>query len=194
MLRKVIHIPGSKRRTHIVNEMNSHYLNEYEFFDAIVNNQTPTKGLSDSIKKIITDNYNEPLIHILEDDVKFTSKNSRKYFEEIFEKLPEDWDIYLGGSYGFDVLSSHEGFVKCNSFSSLHSVVINKKCYDIIMAHDSNDWAFRHLDFYLSNQIKNGLNVYLAYPMVAVQIPGFSYLKKSLVNHDDLLKNYLLYS
>jgi hypothetical protein len=60
------------------------------------------------------------MIMTFEDDVKFTSPNSRKRFEEVYQTLPEDWDVFLGGIYMWDkTLIINDSLTKCRDFSGL---------------------------------------------------------------------------
>lgn len=175
----VIHIKGCPRYSTMVKEMNSQYNGEYEIFDAIVYNDS-SKGISESFKEIIKANYNEPLIHIFEDDVKFTSSKSREIFEDAFERLPENWDIFLAGSYTYEPDRNYGCFLKINNFRTLNSVVIRKSAYDLFLSHDfSKD---KNIDSWVAS--KNP-NVYVCNPMVAIQYDGYSYNAKKKTNYND---------
>lgn len=181
MKRYVIHIKGSSRYNRMMFEMNNHYMNEFEIFDAIVKPKG-WEGVSESFKQIIRENYNEPYIHIFEDDVKFTSKNSRSIFEHGFDSLPMDWDIYLGGSYTFKHSENLGGLLKIYDFSSLHNVVINKSCYDYFLSHEPN--KINDIDRWVS-QFKP--NAYLCNPQIAIQYNGHSFNKGGKKNYDHFL-------
>lgn len=184
MKRFVIHIKGSTRYERMIYEMDSQYKGEYEIFDAIVL-PNPKEGISESFKKIIRDNYDEPMIHILEDDVKFVSKNSRRVFEE---SMPDNFDIYLGGAYTFDSAIKKEGLYKIENFRSLHCVVIRKSAYDHFISHDVKE--IPNIDAWVASK---ELNVYVCNPMVAVQHNGYSYNNGREMNFDSFLadKNIL---
>jgi GR25 family glycosyltransferase involved in LPS biosynthesis len=191
-----------ERKGSVIAEMSKQYApQEYEIVPAIENKKDPIKGLSDTIKKIITDNYDKPFIHIFEDDIRFTSDRSREVFEDNFEALPDNWDIYLGGAYskqscygdkfGYkwgkypNGVKAEYGIIGMRTFSSLHCAVIRKSIYGLILDHDSS-----HLDFYLSKNIMNGsgpnwagVNVYLCNPTIALQYPGYSFLSKQKVDY-----------
>lgn len=179
----VIHIKGSPRYNRMRKEMNTHYAGEYSVFDAIVD-PDPKKGISESFKAIIEENYDEPFIHIFEDDVKFTGEKSREIFEYAFSKLPEDWDIYLGGSYTYDKPHDIGHLIKIQEFRSLHCVVIKKSAYDAFLSHDVNE--IPNIDTWVARQ---GLNVYLCDPQIAIQHNGYSYNMKGSVNYDNFLKD-----
>lgn len=187
MKRFVIHIPGSSRYDHLKDMMDKHYGNDWEIFQAVVNDHRPTLGISESFKKVISENINEEMIHVLEDDVVFTSEKSRQVFEKVLSDLPEDWDILLSGCYTMTVEKEYEGFVKLSDFRSLHSVVIRKSAYDKFLSHN-HDFT-NNIDDHLAKLIPKGkLNAYMCHPMVAIQKPGYSYQRKMEVNY----KNYLV--
>lgn len=184
-VKRVVSMP--QREVRIRHEMDSLYKGEYELVPAIQNIERPWKGLSDTIKQIVQDNYEQPFIHIFEDDVLFTSKKSREVFESNFDLLPDDWQIYLGGAYTFPELYSTKmiGLIKMQRFSSLHCAVIRKSVYDLILSHDATDKRSFHLDYFLS---ENKVNTYLCDPTIAIQYPGYSFLAKRSVSYENFEK------
>jgi len=184
MERIVIHIKG--RQDHRMHrELDTFYLGEYKVFDAIklVNAK---KGISESFKEVIRHNYNEPMIHVFEDDLMFTTSDARFIFENTFSNLPEDWDLFLGGSYISDhqrqKLIKGDGWLKMPDFRSLHNVIIRKSAYDKILSHDADTCNDKDIDAYLSGQ---GLNVYLCDPQVCIQYAGFSFNGGRSVDYPD---------
>lgn len=184
MKRFVIHVEGSDRIHNLKKEMNSQYGNQWNIFNAIVNKEQPSKGISDSFKQIVKDNYNEPMIHILEDDVKFVSRISREVFEENLKVIPEDWGIYSGCSYTHIVDYDHGNYKKISDWRSMINCVIRKSAYDYILSHDHN--TSNNIDHWLS---MCPINVYLCNPMVSVQYDGYSYNKKSVVDYSHYLRD-----
>lgn len=150
-------------------ELDSLYENEYEFVNAVINKSHSWHGLNETIHQIVRSNLDREYIHLFEDDILFTSKKSRIYFEEVFSKLPSDWDIFLGGAYTH---SNNYGkdfgeFIKMNKFSSLHCVILRNTTYRHILENKTE-----HMDYFLSGK---KMNVYLCNPTVALQYPGYSY-------------------
>lgn len=184
MNRFVIHIKGSPRYQRMVSEMDGQYKGEYKIFEAIVNKENPRLGISESFRTIIKENYNEPLVHIFEDDIKFCSSNSRQVFEEAFERLPENWDIFLGGSYTFSLERNLGNYLKINDFRSLHCVVIRKSAYDLFLSHDFD--VHDNIDAWVAYQ---NPNVYLCNPQSAVQHDGYSYNAKKDQDYSRYLKD-----
>lgn len=183
MKRKVIHSTGSERFDIMKKEMTSQYGDTWEISEAIMHDPAVI-GISQSFKKAISDNYNEPHIHIFEDDIKFTHPDSGKIFDEKFNSLPDDWDLFLGGSYQFRALEQFDGIKKITDFRSLHCVIFNKKCYDKILSHDS--FGGQQIDHYISSL---NLNIYLCDPQIAIQYTGYSYNRKSCVDYSFLLSD-----
>lgn len=183
MKRFVIHIEGSPRRDKMLFELNKFYEGEFEIFNAIVKPKA-SQGISDSFKEIVRRNYEEPFIHILEDDVMFTSVNSRKIFDRSFTELPDNWQIYLGGSYTYKEVYDLGNIIQVNDYRSFHSVVINKNSYDYFLSHDTklvdniDTWVSRHTE-----------KAYLCNPQVAIQYNGFSYNRGKEVNYSHFLKD-----
>lgn len=191
-----IHLKNRKdREPNMIKELNS-FTSNYEIFDAIKINPG-YKGTSESFKSIIkkAKENNLDQVLIFEDDVKFTSKNSKVKFQSAIDSLPEKWDILLGGVYTTNINNSNkidDHILKIGDFSSLHCTLVNKSAYDIILNHDYK--IIKHIDRYLgklSNEDK--LNVYLTYPMVAIQYNTFSDNMKRSVNYDRLLKKFELF-
>lgn len=186
MKRFVIHIKGCDRLTRMVSEMDSLYKGEYEIFDAVTD-EKGYKGISMSFRKLIIENYQQPMIHVFEDDVKFVSPRSREVFEDCFKKLPDNWDIFLGGSYSFDSAYKENSYHRVLDFSSLHNVIIRKSAYDKILTHDYE--VFDNIDRYIGTLARQGkLNVYLCDPQVAVQYPGYSFQRGKKVDYTSKLK------
>jgi hypothetical protein len=163
------------------------FFKDYEVFPGIKKDPGHV-GISESFKKLISENYNEPQLTIFEDDVKFTSSNSWELFTKAFISLPDNWDILLGGSYWFEEKEQVRNLIKVGDFCSLHCIIVRNKAYDHFLSHDPN--IIPDIDRFLGSLSKKGiLNVYLANPMIAVQHNGFSYHQGKNVNYDHLLKD-----
>lgn len=186
MKRIVIHVKGSSREATMLKEMNTHYEGDFSVFDAIVK-PNAYEGISESFKEVIRMNYSEPEIHILEDDVKFLGRSSRVIFEESYKRLPDNWGIYLGGSYTYDNPIDLKGILEVENYRSFHSVVIKQRCYDYFLTHDSK--KINNIDAWVCSFEKKA---YLCSPQVAIQYNGYSYNRGKEVNYDYHLKNKIL--
>lgn len=183
MKRFVIHIYGSDRHKRMISEMVSVYGPDFEAFPAIVKDKA-YEGISESFKAVIKQNYEEPMIHILEDDVRFLGKDAMVKFEEGFNNLPSDWSIYLGGSYTHKVEEDLGGLLRVSDYRSFHSVIVRKSAYDAFLSHDTK--VIHNIDTHVSSIVKNA---YLCNPQVAIQYNGYSYNRGKEVNYDNFLKN-----
>lgn len=187
MNRFVINLESDHERLDSVSkEMLSQEYNDWHLFKACRDAKGST-GISMSFKKIIIENYQKPSVHIFEDDVKFTSKDSRKIFESVMETLPSDWDIFLGGSYWYEIDYVTKGFIKVLDFCSLHNVAIRKSAYDKVLAHDVA--VEENIDRWLGRFSKQKkLNVFLCDPQIAIQHPGYSHNVCKKVDYSNRLK------
>jgi len=181
------------REENMIKELN-YFTDNCEIFDAI-RRIDGCEGTSMSFKSIIKSAKKDNLecVLIFEDDVKFTSVKSKEQFQKCIDTLPDNWDVLLGGTYGLvdqqDLTNEpfNKYIRKVGDFSSLHCVLFNKSCYDKILNHDTN--KINHIDRYLGNLSKNGnLNVYLSYPMIAIQYNTFSDNCKTVIDYDWQLK------
>lgn len=186
MRRFVINIKeDTLRRNRAEAEMNAHYPGEYTFFEATKDREAH-KGISMSFRKIIIDNYDQEMIHILEDDVRFMSDKSREIFESNMFILPADWDIYLGGSYTYNNPEDRGGLLKINNFRSLHCAVIRKSAYDLFLSHDWTATNYNNIDAWVAMKKPN---VYLCNPQIAIQYNGYSHNMGLKVNNDHFLRD-----
>jgi hypothetical protein len=110
---------------------------------------------------------------IFEDDCRFTCPQSYHWFWKMWQLLPPDWDVLLGGAYGIESESipSTPYLKKVKSFSGCHMVLWNSKAMNKVLTdYDPHSpKAVSHIDRFLE---KAGLNIYLCDPQVAVQEAG----------------------
>lgn len=190
---KIFVITLPERKDQAVKEMDKLYPCEYTLFNATRNTEDPKDGIVKSYYHVVSVAKRLRLDKVLlfEDDVKFTSCNSRKYFELCEKNLPGDWDILLGGSYWYDFDKRINNYlIKVKDFCSLHCVLVRDKAFDKF----PNSTDGKNLDRYLGKLSSEGkLNIYLCDPMVAVQYNGYSFQVKKNVNYDHYLadKNIL---
>lgn len=151
-------------------------------------------GVSRSFKKAINEakKLNLDYVLVFEDDVRFTSERSRECFQNAINTLPDDWDILLGGIYAdTNLFDYNEHMKKVESFSALHCTLIRETAYDKFLQHKEEDKKTSHLDNYLGEFSKKGeLNIYLAYPMIAIQYTGKSNTINQVVDYSKNLEKY----
>lgn len=184
-----IHLSNRKdREENMYNELDSFAPNQYTITEA-VRDTIGKIGVSKSFKNIINIAKYKGLEQVLvfEDDVQFTSDKSSERFQMAMETLPEDWDMLLGGIYYCDKLEPYNQYMKkINNFSALHCVLFRDTVYDKILSHKIDGHKTRHIDKYLSDFIGDEkLNIYVTYPMVAIQYPGISDTINTVNNNVD---------
>jgi hypothetical protein len=110
---------------------------------------------------------------IFEDDCRFTCEQSWIWFWKMWQHVPPDWDVLLGGAYGVTQkdISSTPYLKRVERFSGCHMVLWNSKAMRKVLA-DYDPYspkAVSHIDRFLE---ASGLNIYLCDPQVAVQEAG----------------------
>lgn len=160
-------------------------------------------GVSESFKSIVRSAKERGLKQVLifEDDIKFTSVNSKEQFQKCIDSLPNDWDILLGGIYSLvDLNDLNNESINCcikriGDFSALHCTLINESAYDMVLRHNPYD-KYTHLDRWVGYLSANDrLKVYVSYPMVAIQNTTYSESGPARVevNYDRMLDKFDLF-
>lgn len=110
-----------------------------------------------------------PVVLIMEDDIKFQSKNSRKYADEAFKNIPDDWDILLSSVYRSKELKSvNDHWYKTKEFCGATFYLVHQKAYDRILAFDKST----HIDRAMVGKLN--LNCYVVNQFFCIQYPGLS--------------------
>jgi GR25 family glycosyltransferase involved in LPS biosynthesis len=147
-----------------------------------IKHKIPQYGLILTLAKLVKYAKKKDLkyIHFIEDDL-LLHPHSKAIFENTFKNIPEDYDIFLGGSYWFqDMKKVTPGLTKVGDFSSLHFTIIKNTLYDEILELknkiDNNELIIlKNVDRYFGNMSKTGkINVYLSWPMFAKQEDDYS--------------------
>jgi hypothetical protein len=126
-----------------------------------------------------------PSVVIAEDDLLFTSDNSRSYAEKCFTDVPEDFDILLSGIYHGKLNNTKElNWAKVDNFCALHFYLVNEKAYDKILKFDYS----LHIDRWLGPNLK----CYVTNQFWCIQRNGWSDNVNKDVNYDSYLKPYQL--
>ncbi len=120
-----------------------------------------------------------PIVVVMEDDVKFACPGAYNHFLELITTLPEDWDIFTSGSYDYKVEKELKNMLKLSKFSGLHCYAVNQRFYgDFLKLPDRMN---------IDKQIKG--NIYMAYPMLALQYDTYSDNVKKVTNYNEAFKN-----
>ena len=110
---------------------------------------------------------------IFEDDCRFTCAQSYHWFWKMWQLLPPNWDVLLGGAYGVEAesISSTPYLKKVKAFTGCHMVLWNSFAMSKVMREydPHSPRAVSHIDRFLE---KADLNIYLCDPQVAIQQPG----------------------
>jgi len=190
-----IHLANRKdREENMYKELDYFIPNQYNIINGVIE-PIGKIGVSKSFKNVISSAQFKGLEQVLvfEDDVRFTSDKSRERFQMAMDTLPDDWDILLGGVYYCDELQDCNKYMKkVNKFSALHCVLFRNTVYNKILKHEINGQKTVHIDKYLSDfsNTKEKLNIYVAYPMIAIQYEGKSNTANRVVDYKNLLSKF----
>lgn len=151
----------SERWEPLMGELDRQGIKGYVIYQPVWNPDSVIKSINLSHKAIVrmAKNYNLPRVCVFEDDICFPHPEGWKRF---LEDIPDDFDIYLGGTYGIDrpvvnPISQINGF---------HCYIMDSRFYDTFLSIPDNVHCDTALD---------GLGVfYVHYPFVAVQKKGWS--------------------
>ena len=147
---------------------------------AVANLKKPREGVAATVHKIIINAKREslPYVLILEDDLFIIDPQKIK---QCLENSPNDWDILSGGVYHYQADKSwSEDWMKMKDFCSLHFIILRNSIYDQILTMTGKS---QHLDRLLAGEVKCGrMTMYLMHPMPCQQRPGFSNIRRRVVN------------
>lgn len=182
MIPNIIHNPNREERLpRLQAEMQRQGIEEYNLWPAIVYNTSDRyRGVSHAHKQIVgwAEQEGLPEVLIMEDDVRFPAPNG---YEHFLYNMPEDFDIYLGGVYGGEILK--DGLME--KFTALHCYIIRQQFYQTFLdASESED-----IDHALA-----GLGVYyVCFPFAAIQYDGWSDTQYQIMDYSSLLDGRLIY-
>ena len=110
-----------------------------------------------------------PYVLIMEDDLYIPAKDkARRYVDEAFNKLPEDWDILLGGVYhAKTAVKGNNYWNRIGEFCALHFYIVHERCYDQLLTWDGSN----HYDRWIG---RLGLKCYVPTRFFAIQYDGYS--------------------
>lgn len=122
---------------------------------------------------------------VMEDDVRFF-EGSRALFDELMREAPADWDFLLGGIYTGRLLGpDRRGWRRIDGdFSGTHFYVMNGGVRGRFLSSVPDRTL--HVDKYIARNYR----CYVAWPMLAVQWPGYSDQKGRNMYYDHLLSRY----
>jgi len=168
----VINLPERVQRLHDFKQ-EFQYLQSYTGYYTVsgVIEDRPEKGIAkahhNAIRMAKEKGWDKVLI--MEDDVMFPGKDKTvPYMEEAFKKLPENWDIIVGGVYYLrNETKVNNYWRRIGEFCALHWYIVNEKAYDKLLSFEYTG----HYDRWMGKQ---GLNIYLPRRFWAIQRDGWS--------------------
>ncbi len=121
---------------------------------------------------------------IMEDDVRFQSRNSRDYADLAFNNLPVDWDILLSSLYVTKGLKKYnEYWSRTQEFCGLTFYVVNNRAYDRILEYQK----LSHIDRAMTRM---GLSCYVVNEFFAIQYEGYSDNTEKNESYSKLLNKF----
>jgi GR25 family glycosyltransferase involved in LPS biosynthesis len=188
----VIHNRERKDRLEsFINECQTQGIKDVTFFPAIFADK-PQTGIAIAHANCVLDAKNKGLeqVCIMEDDVQFTAPEAFNHFLNLYNSVPKEADIFLSGISTGTPTKHSNGIARVNEFSGLHCYIINAKAYDRFLSCPRG----KHIDRWLGNRISGGkMNVFTAYPMVAIQHNGYSDNKKQVKDYSHLFNKHPLW-
>ena len=152
-----------------------------------IKDHSPVRSLTLTHRMLVreADTHNYPNILIMEDDVAFTAPGAFRHF---LANMPEDFDIYTAGSYGHACKPYDwwENTVSIKNMSGTHCYVVNNRFYKKFLSMDYNMLIDRAIS-------EAATTVKMCMPMTALQIPGYSDLKKCDVDYNREYIGFPLY-
>jgi hypothetical protein len=169
MIPTIIHDPNSPRHKHLIEQLESQGITEYEF-SAPVFLKDPLMGVAQAHVNAAKQSYERHgYCFVMEDDIIFTHKDSTKYFLSKFSELPENWDVYLMGYYNFNKdFKTVDSFRHLKFFTAFHGYILNPRIIDRMLPHPTS--RIRNVDVYLNHL---GARIYAIHPVVAIQNHDF---------------------
>lgn len=160
----------------MMEELERQGIDDFEIWPCIMYPDV-VQSINASHKMIVQDAKEKglPECFIAEDDVMFPAADGWEYF---LRNKPEQYDIYLGGTYVVPVSN--------NIICGFHLYSVSANFYDRFLSIPD----FEHIDTAANNL--NG-NWKFCYPMAAIQRPGFSANGKRKVNYNIVLQQEDVY-
>lgn len=187
----IIHDINSKRHERLIKQLEWQGIDieRSVIFIAPVYLETSKEGISQAHKNCVRYAKKNGLenVIIMEDDIRFTDKNSFNFYLEGFDLLPIDWNIYLGGAYSYQGKGKvHPNMLTVQTFSAFHFYAVNKKFYDVFLELDPT----KHIDTILGFTTKS----YLRFPIPSIQFDGYSENFNRHLFHEKWTKRLYLYN
>lgn len=184
----VINLDSRSDRLEEFDKQAKKYDIEYIRFPAVVANPPklpPTWACKQSHTTVLKDALNDGVkrLFVFEDDAQFVDNFNDK-LEELYNRLPEDWDMFYLGAWHLVCQPYAEGLVKMMESYSAHAYGINEK-----YLHTAFSQVFvpSPIDIALSMRHPH-IKAYCAKPALVGQMPGYSDIEKE---YRDVTEHYL---
>lgn len=169
MIPTIIHNPRSIRHNHLIAQLESQGITEYDFSDPVYGPDAKLAVAQAHVNAAKQSLERHGYCFVMENDIVFTHKDSTNYFLSKFKELPDDWDVYLMGYYYSNRDAKKVGtFKSLRSFTAFHGYILNPRIIDRMMPHKGSQVT--NIDVYLSHI---GARIYAIDPVVAIQNHDF---------------------
>ena len=162
---------------------------EYTRFPAVTTDSTKrgarTKACRESHRKVIKSALDEEVkrLFVFEDDAQFVEDFNER-LENLYNKLPEDWDMFYLGAWHFHCNQYKPGLVKMSESYSAHAYGINTKYMEGAVKASLLNLP---IDTALASRHPH-IQAYCAKPALVGQAPGFSDIEQE---YRDVTDKYL---
>ena len=184
----VINLDSRTDRLEAFDEQAKKYGIEYIRFPAVVADPPklpPTWACKESHLTVIKDAVKDGVkrLFVFEDDAQFVDNFNEK-LEEIYNRLPEHWDMFYLGAWHLVFEKYTEGLVKMIENYSAHAYGIDQKFLPVALSQYSIP---RPVDVCYSLKHPH-IKAYCAKPALVGQTPGYSDIEKE---YRDVTDKYL---
>lgn len=141
----IINLPHRKqRKSSLIDHLYDYGISNYVFWDGVfAPQQMPFISISQAHKKIVQDAKQRNLDHVIiaEDDLRFSSPNSMKYF---IDNKPQSFDLFFGMVYTGNI---QDGRIT-HGFSGMQFYMVHSRFYDRFLQSPNT----KHIDVWLGEQ------------------------------------------
>lgn len=169
MILNVIHKSSrTDRRTLLEVEMVRQGIDAVVWHEAITDCKKVHQSIGESHKGIVrlAQKHGMEKVCIAEDDLYFPADDGWRYF---LNKMPQDFYLYVGGAYGYDINFSTYGFNPAilKKWSGMHLYVVHQKFYKAFLEADTEKYNIEQaMKVQLQN---NNMQAHICWPFAAVQ-------------------------
>lgn len=160
---------------------------EYKIWAACIDKKTVLESITESFRQIIQWAKDEGLKEVMigEDDLTFPCNGAWEYF---LKNKPNDFDVYVGGSYLIDNRWEYKPpVVKVNEWVGNHLIIVHEKYYD--------KWLASKPDGHIDTEQSGKGDFYVCFPYAALQRPAKSAnCNNQMVNYNSIVPKEFIYN